>query len=140
MKTKQMLAVGSAVGTLAYAGLMSALSITSATLPPGQGHSSDGTEMTGSARDAVSPAQRQSSAHRLGGLLSRLRERLIQLTPRGVGHFLGLVHDLPIDVHALEIDAALSCDAPPKQEAVGEAKIPRRGPAEFGQGRREFRR
>lgn len=85
MKTKQMLAVGSAVGTLAYAGLMSALSITSATLPPGQGHSSDGTEMTGSARDAVSPAHRQSSAHRLGGLLSRLRQRLMHFSGIGRG-------------------------------------------------------
>ena len=87
MKAKQMLAVGSAVGTLAYAGPMSALSITSAALRPGQGHSSDGTEMTGSTRDAVSPAQRRSSARRLGGLLSRLGERLMHLS--GIGRVTG---------------------------------------------------
>ncbi len=80
MKARQMFAVGSAVGTLAYAGLMSALSIASAALPPGQGHSSDGTEMTGRAREAVSLAQRPSSTRGLGGLLSRLRERLMHLS------------------------------------------------------------
>ncbi len=83
MKARQMFAVGSAVG----AGLMSAMSITSAALPPGQGHSSDATEMTGSARDAVSPAQRPSSGRRLGGLLSRLRERLMHLS--GIGRVTG---------------------------------------------------
>ncbi len=67
---------------------MSALSITSAALPPGQGHSSDGTEMTGSARDAVSPAQRRSSARGLGGLLSRLRQRLM-MHLSGVGRATG---------------------------------------------------
>ncbi len=83
MKARQLFAVGSAVGTLAYAGLMSALSIASAALPPGQGHSSDGTEMTGNARDAVSPAQHPSSTRGLGGLLSRLRERLMHLSGMG---------------------------------------------------------
>ncbi len=81
MKAKQMVAAGRAVG----AGLMSALSITSAALPPSQGHSSDGTEMTGMARNAVSPAQRPSSARGLGGLLSRLRQRLMHLSGMGRG-------------------------------------------------------
>ena len=45
-------------------------------------------------------------------------EGLVKLAPGGLGHFLGLVDDLEIDVHALEVGAARAGDAAPEERAV----------------------